>query len=115
MLTNYFEFKKSVWTTDKIFFSGQKVVRKLVVNRQIRKYNQDEIQLVLNAYETAKTGLDDSKIEIANRLFIAAISGDNQARQYLKEFKNKFGTLDGAYAEAYNDLTVMLDLWDKTN
>jgi hypothetical protein len=108
-----FKFQETVWTTEKIYFSGQKTVRKLVVNRQIRKYNQDEIQLILKTYETAKLGLDDSKMEIANQLFIATISGDKKARQYFKKFKDKFGTLDGAFAEEYSDLTVMLELWDR--
>ncbi|HWY35215.1 MAG TPA: hypothetical protein VNX68_11255, partial [Nitrosopumilaceae archaeon] len=96
----------------KIYFDRQKVVRKLFVNRQIRKYNQDEIKVVLKIYETAKYGLEDSKMEIANKLFIATISGSNKARQYFKEFKNKFGTLDGAFKEEYNELTAMLELWD---
>jgi len=107
-----FKFQETVWTTEKIYFSGQKVVRKLGVNRQIRKYDQNEIQTVLKTYEIAKAGLDDSKMEIANKLFIATISGDKKARQYFKEFNNKFGTLDGAFKEEYSDLTAMLKLWD---
>lgn len=106
------EYTKTVWTTEKIFFNEQKVVRKLIINKKIR-YDKDEIQTALKAYETAKYGLDDSKMEIANKLFIATISGDTKARQYFKEFKTKFGTLDGAFSEEYSDLTAMLDLWDK--
>lgn len=108
-----FKFQETVWTTEKIYFNGQEPIRELVVNRQIRKYSQGEIQSVLKIYETAKSGLDDSKMEIANKLFIATISGDKKGRQYFKEFKNKFGTLDGAFAEEYSDLTAMLELWDK--
>jgi hypothetical protein len=108
-----FKYQETVWTTEKLYFRGQKTVRKLVVNRQIRKYNQDEIQTVLKIYETEKQGLDDSKMEIANKLFIATISGDKKARQYFKEFENKFGTFDGAFAEEYCDLTAMLELWDR--
>lgn len=108
-----FKFQETVWTTEKLYFSGQKIVRKLVVNRQIRKYNQDEIQSVLKTYEIAKYGLDDNKMEIANKLFIATISGDKKARQYFKEFRHKYGILDGAFAEEYSDLTAMLELWDR--
>lgn len=108
-----FKYQETVWTTEKIYFSGQKVVRKLVVNRQIRKYSQFEIQAVLKTYETAKSGLGDSKMVIANKLFIATISGDKKARQYFKEFNNKFGILDGAFKEEYSDLTAMLELWDR--
>lgn len=108
-----FKFQETIWTTEKIYFSGQKLVRKLEVNRQIKKYCQDEIQTVLKTYETAKPVPDDSKMEIANKLFIATISGDKKARQYFKEFKSKFGTLDGAFTEEYGDLTAMLELWDR--
>lgn len=108
-----FEFQETIWTTEKIYFSEQNLIRKLVVNRQIRKYSPDEIQSVLKSYETAMPGLDDSKMEIANKLFIATISGDKKARKYFKEFKSKFGTLDGAFAEDYSHLTAMLELWDR--
>ncbi|MTH16314.1 hypothetical protein [Flavobacterium sp. LC2016-01] len=108
-----FKYQETVWTTEKIYFSGQKVVRKLVVNRQIRKYNQNEIQTVLKSYKIAKPELDGISMEIANKLFIASISGNKKALQYFKEFETKFGTLDGAFAEEYKDLTSMLVLWDK--
>lgn len=108
-----FKFQETTWTREKVYFNGQELVRKLVVNRQIGKYNQDEIQSVLKTYETAKPGLDDSKMELASKLFIATISGDKKAIQYFKEFKNKFGTLDGAFSEEYIDLTAMLELWDR--
>lgn len=108
-----FAYQETIWTTEKIYFSGQKTVRKLLVNRKIRKYSPAEIQAVLKEYETAKSGLDDRKMEIANRLFVAAISGDKKARHYFKEFKGKFGTLDGAFSEEYSNLTAMLELWDR--
>lgn len=108
-----FKFQETTWTTEKIYFSGEIIVSKLAVNRQIRKYNQNEIQTVLKTYETAKPGLDDSKMEIANKLFVATISDDKKARQYFKEFNIKFGILDGAYKEEYSDLTAMLELWDR--
>ena len=107
------KYQMTVWTIEKIYFIGQKTLRKLVVNRQIPKYNQYEIKEVLKLYETAKSGLDETKMAIVNKLFIATISGDKTSRQYFKEFKTKFGTLDGAFAEEYSDLTAMLVLWDK--
>lgn len=107
-----FAFQQTIWTTEKIYYSGQKIIKKLFVNRQIPKYDQDEIKTVLKTYRMSKPGLDDSKMEIANKLFIAAISGNKKARQYFKDFENKFGALDGAFAEEYSDLTAMLRLWD---
>lgn len=108
-----FKIQNTIWKIDKIYFNKQKIIRKLVVNRQISKYNQDEINTVLKEYETALPGLNESKMKIANKLFIATISGNVTARQYFKEFKTKFGVLDGAFSEEYSDLTEMLKLWDK--
>lgn len=108
-----FKFEETIWTTEKIFFSGQKLVRKRVINKQIRKYNQDEIQIVLNSYETAMQGLGDNKMEFVNKLFIATISGNKRARHYFLEFPSKCNVLDGADKEEYNDLVAMLELWDR--
>ncbi|MBL0140478.1 MAG: hypothetical protein IPP86_18430 [Bacteroidetes bacterium] len=110
---NNFKYRNTIWATEKIYFSGQNVFRKNEVNRNLRKYTGDEIKIVLKEFETAKPGLDESKMELANKLFISAISGNKLARQYFIEFNNKFGTLDGAYSEEYYDLRAMLELWDK--
>ncbi|SFS36448.1 hypothetical protein SAMN05660206_101330 [Sphingobacterium wenxiniae] len=106
------KYQETVWSTEKIYFNEQRIVRQCAVNRQIRKYDQSEINTALREYEMAKFGLDDNKMEIATKLFMATISGDKKARQYFKEFATKFGTLDGAFAEEYKDLTSMLELWD---
>ena len=107
-----FKYQETVWTTEKIYFSGQKNVRKLVVNRQINKYNNDQIKSVIKSYETARSGIDESKMEIACLLFIATISGDKISRQYFYEFNRKF-ILDGSFAEEYSNLSKMLNQWDK--
>lgn len=110
---NNFTNQETVWATEKIYFYKEKIVRKFRVNRQIKKYNQDEIKAVLKTYESAKSGLDDNKMEIANKLFMATISGNKKARYYFEEFYTKFGVLDGAFKEEYSDLTAMLQLWDQ--
>jgi hypothetical protein len=70
-----FKFQETVWTTEKIYFNKQKIVRKLFVNKQITKYNNEEIRTVLTNFEREKPDLNENKIEIANQLFIAAVSG----------------------------------------
>jgi len=106
-----FEKQKNIFIIEKIFFGGGKVTREIFANRQIRNYNQNEIQKVLRSFETAKQGTIDTEMDVARRLFMSTISGDNKARQYFKDFNSKF-VLDGYYAEVYNDLTKMLELWD---
>jgi hypothetical protein len=108
-----FAFEETTWTTEKIYFERQKVLRKIVLNRQIARYKPAEIQSILKTYEMAKPGLEVSIMTIANQLFLATISGNKKARLYFHEFEHKFGTLDGAFKEEYNDLTAILELWDK--
>ncbi|MBS1511594.1 MAG: hypothetical protein JST86_12180 [Bacteroidetes bacterium] len=108
----HFKNKFITWTTERFYFSHQRLRRKLTVNRQIRKYTAAEIQIVLKAYETAAPGLDDSKMELAARLFMATVSGSKKARLYFNQFSSRFGALDGAFQETYEDLAAMLSVWD---
>ena len=108
-----FRFQPTVWSTEKIYFKGQKIIRKLIVNRKINKYSKKEILEVLQSYRNAKIDLSDQTMKLGNKLFIATISGDKTARKYFKEFKTHFGILDGAFKEEYNDLVAKLELWDK--
>lgn len=101
------------WSIEKVYFDKGHLKRTFEVNRTIRKYTKQEIQVTLKEFENAKTGIDDSKIELANRLFISAISGDKTARIFFREFETKFGQLDGAFAEEYKDLKAMLSLWTR--
>jgi hypothetical protein len=108
-----FVVQPTIWSNEKIYFRDGKHVIKQTVNRNIPKYDQKKIDVVLKSFETSKPGLDSAKMELANQLLMAVISGNATARQYLKEFKTKFGNLQGIFLEEYNDLTAMLELWDK--
>ena len=60
-----FKFLETVWTTEKLYFSGQKIARKLDVNRQIRKYNQDEIQKLTDKYiRIIEVSVEEKEIEV---------------------------------------------------
>ena len=107
-----FAYKETVWTIEKMYFAKQKLVRKLLVNRQIPKYSNEKILLVLKEYEAAKPGPDESKTELVYKLFMAAISGSKTAVKYFKEFETKFG-VDGHLGEEYMELTAMLEMWDR--
>jgi hypothetical protein len=105
-------FKWTVWTIEHIYFVKGKPVKDFAVNRQIPKYNQQQMASALKQYEQAKKEISDANMEISDKLFISAISGSQKARSYLSAFKYRFGVLDGAYAEWYNDVMRMLKLWD---
>ena len=107
-----FAYQENIWTTEKIYFNREKAIKKLSVNRKIKNYNQSQIKGVLRSYETTRGELDEQKMKMANQLLIATISGDQHARRCFKAFKNKFGILDGDFAEEYNGLVTMLLMWD---
>ena len=71
-----FVFQEAVWTIEKIYFNGQNIIRRILV----------KLQTVLKAFETAQPSIDSKTMEIANKLFIATISGSKTARLYFLTF-----------------------------
>ena len=49
---------------------------------------------------------------LADKLFITSLSGSRTARAYLMAFNEKYGPLDGAWAEGYDRLMRLLKVWD---
>lgn len=110
-----FEERETPWIIEKIYFIKGRVTVEKRVNRNIRKYNQEEIQFVLREYEKIKSSysnLSDSTIGIAYKLFVATISGNGKAREYFDDVPLKFTGLDAVYGEIYSDLKNKLSQWD---
>ncbi len=106
-----FNFQMTVWTTEMIFYYKDRLLRQLLVNRQIHKYNNDEINILLRNYETTEKKISDTTMELTCKLLIAALSGSKTAEKYFRESKTIYGALDGGYSEEYSDMVAMLDLW----
>jgi hypothetical protein len=110
--------KWTVWTIEHIFFQNGEAKRDFNVNRQIPKYNQQEIKSVLDEYEVSirkpvkPNTVNNVNMEIADKLFMSAISGSKKARAYLASFNNHFGGLSGEYLEWYDDLKRKIKEWD---
>jgi hypothetical protein len=94
----------------RFYFRDGQVERSAEMNRKIRKYNQREIKSVLTEYEHLNQKITYDNMDLVYRLFMATISGDKTARKYLTD-KTRFETLDGAFAEDYNELIAMLENW----
>lgn len=107
-----FKFLSTVWTIEKIYFVGNKAVKRLSVNREIPKYNQKEINTLLEMTIRANPIQNDSTMNFAYRLFIAAISGSKDARKDFERFKQKFRIESAEYLEEYDILQRMLLQWD---
>jgi hypothetical protein len=107
-------YQETVWTIEHIGVVKNKVVRDSVINPQLPKYIKSQVNGVLNLYKSTPNLNNDKTIELADRLFVSAISNDKKARYYLLNFKNKFTNLDGVYAEEYDTIISMLKLWDDT-
>lgn len=104
------KFVLTAWKIEMVYFRDGQAERSVELNRKIRKYNQQEIKGVLTEYELLNKKLTYDNMDLVYRLFMAAISGDKTARKYLID-RTKFETLDGAFAEDYNELIVMLKNW----
>jgi hypothetical protein len=107
-----FKLIPTVWRIEKIYVKNGYVARDNKLNKNINKYRAQEINNVLEEYEKATGKPDEDKMILASRLFIASLSGDKTSRKYLVDFKTKFGTLDGAFAEEYEELIAMLRSWE---
>lgn len=105
-------YNSTIWSIEKFYFQNEQLKRKKFLNQKIRKYNNAEILLTLKEYENADEKLNDEKMQLVNRLFIATISKNNKARDYFYKFENRYKP-DGAFSEEYSDLKAMLEVWDK--
>ena len=102
----------NVWTIDRFYFLNGNLIHLFDVNKNITKYNEQQVQSTLKDYVNSAKGIDENKMALLRRLFIATISQSNKARKYFMNFESKFGPLDGINAEDYDDLKNMLKLWD---
>jgi hypothetical protein len=114
-------YKWTVWTTEPIYFKQGKAVRDFRFNRQIPKYSEQEIQAALKQYQQAikidaasnnPNRVNNVNMEIADKLFVSAISSSKQAKIYLTGFDKHFGGLSGEYLEWYDDLMRKMKEWD---
>lgn len=107
-----FKSKEIVWITDQIYFEGSKTARKKIINKAIPLYDKVKIESVLTEYKTSIPDVNERRMDILTKLFVATISGNNEARLSFNDFQTKFGTLDGEYSEQYIELKEMLLQWD---
>lgn len=103
------------WTIERIYFSGSKATRNLMINPAIPKYTPAQIARVQSQYRHAPNANSDATVDLADKLLICAMSGSKKAKYLLVNFPKKFTTLDGAPAEEYDTIMRMLNLWGKTH
>ncbi len=103
----------NVWTIEKFYFEGNKLKMKTLINPDIKLYTKTETNKILERYELAKGELDEDKMLLANQLFVAMISGSNDAFKYFKNFEKKFSLADGYFKEELDDLENMYLVWLK--
>lgn len=104
-------YERVNWRIEKIWFAKDRLMRKAGINRVYRKYNQAQINAALTGFESAQE--EGNSMDLANRLFMAAVSGSTRAREYLKLMTTQAGASDGAFLEEYKELDAMLDLWNQ--
>ncbi|MFD2966428.1 hypothetical protein [Sphingobacterium bambusae] len=107
-----FALVPQIFLIERMYFLNGKLLRTKDVNRTVSTYEPAQIEQVLTAYRQIDSRLDDKTMLLANMLYVATISGSEEARRYFSEFDNRFEELDGAYAEEYHFLQRLLQAWD---
>lgn len=111
---NNFQMIQTVWDTEKIYYTGDQVMRKKEVSIAFKRYSKAQINAVNKTFESAKAGKpSELKMEMASKLLIAAMSGNPKSRQYLYDFKKKFKLEDSVFFEQYTDIIAKFEDWEK--
>ncbi len=105
----------NVYTIEKFYFKQDALQRTLIINPELKMYNQENIDLVLKKYESTKGEMSEDKIDLAYELFYATISGSKKAAEYFRKFDKKFFIPGGAYLEEWQDIQEMLKTWNLYN
>ncbi|MCL7987130.1 hypothetical protein M8998_04145 [Sphingobacterium sp. lm-10] len=100
------------WAREYISYDHGVLKRDKAINRNLKLYDQSTIQAVLKAYESTDNILNDAKMGLLDRLFVAAISNSEEAKVAFMQFRGRFPELDGAYLHQYRILQEMLTAWD---
>ncbi len=109
-----YSYQYSAWTKTDIFNKKGKWIVQHRFDSGIKKYTSKQIAAVIHQYDTTPSTAKKTEnvMLIAYKLFIATISGSKEARIRLLNFDKKYGELDGAWAEGYDDLMGMLKSWE---
>ncbi|MCB2410224.1 hypothetical protein [Hymenobacter lucidus] len=97
---------------DQFYLGKGQIQHRSFLDKSLPPYTAAEIARVKQEFETTTTLKEEKRIELANRLLLSALSGDQQAAVYFRQFPAKF-PLQGAYEAEYADLQRMLRDWDR--
>ncbi len=109
------EILVNIYTIEKFYFKQGELQRYLIINPELKMFNQENINLVIKKYESTKGEMSEDKIDLAYELFYATISGSKKASEFFKQFDKKFFFPSGAYLEEWQDIQEMLRLWNEYN
>lgn len=109
-----FKYQETVWTTEKYSSMDRRLLENFSLTDKSKIQSRRNTNCV-KSIRNSKVWTWRMQNGNCKQTIYCYNFGWQKARQYFKEFKNKFGTLDGAFAEEYSDLIAMLDLWDKKN
>ncbi|MFC6997924.1 hypothetical protein [Rufibacter roseus] len=111
-----FELINFHWLTEFFYYKGNELQKKVRINPEV-SYNQKKIEQTLVVFEKTNwhTQIGSSevdaqeKMQLANRLMLAAVSGSEIAEEYFKDFEKRFQP-DGHFAEWYDEMAEMIEL-----
>jgi hypothetical protein len=81
--------KWAVWTIEHIYFVNDETVLDFKVNRQIPKYNQQQIESALKEYEHAKGGNTDANMKNSRQTIYKYYFRQSESQDILNIIKEK--------------------------
>ncbi|UOQ51373.1 hypothetical protein [Hymenobacter cellulosivorans] len=107
-----FSYEFVTFRIDQFFPRQGQIRHHSFLNKQLAPYSAEEVARVKQEFEKTATLKPEKSIELANRLLLSALSGDQQAGVYFRQFPDKY-PLSGGYAEEYAELQRLLRDWDR--
>jgi len=110
-----FEFEYNRWMIEKLWFNGKKWLRKKELNLRFHRFDQAEIDNVLEEYEENIHRAPDAGSDMPAKLFVAAVSGNEKARSYLLSVLKGQTIQEGGPDQKADGFLDLLNQWDKAN
>lgn len=112
-LSKNFKDQEVVWTIEKLYYNENDVLqRSKHINQNLMLFSDSQIKQTLTDYKNSLKELDAEEMRLLDRLFVAALSGDEQSKAFFLAFREAHPELDGAFLHQYRILQDMLQAWE---
>ena len=92
-----------------------KVAETEYYNKDLAKYNKDQIAQIIKQYKDLPTTANEETMKVANMLFWATVSGSKETESLLTSIPAKFGPFDNVIADEWKQINTVYQRWKTKN